>query len=509
MSDDEEENFSGEEENVRLVIRCRPLSDLEQTLQNACVINTTEADKKVVQVTLSERNATSFRCNRYFDYSTNQAQFFDKSGVKNLITKAVEGFSVTMFAYGQTGAGKTHTMVGGGNTEGGKASTIQTNDGIIPRRYLPGTGCVCGDAYRPYSVHPAVCARVLACSLTVPSPPAATIATAVTVRAPVTVRPRPATRTHPRPASVPPASSAHFIFKLIKQGYQGIDFVVKASCIEIYNNQVRDLLSSAVGDSNGFGYGGGGSSASDSRAILHVRESPKGFYVENMSIAVCESAKTLHRIMTKVFENRKVANTRYNSLSSRSHCILNIYVESTPAEAHTAPKKYGKISMVDLAGSERLKDNEQADTGTRKETGHINRSLYVLGKVIAAMNSRAVSKRVVPFRDSALTKLLMDSLGGHSSSLMIACCSPASSQVCGCETRRPMWRPCWLCVSGLSRVCVRPTTCQLFRAYTIREGLVPAELARVGRRRRSSPRVGYWPDRVAEQRAALEARSSV
>jgi hypothetical protein len=82
-------------------------------------------------------------------------------------------------------------------------------------------------------------------------------------------------------------------------------------------------------------------------------------------------------------------------------------------------KKYGKISFVDLAGSERLKESKSKG-GMVKETGNINKSLFTLGKVISSLSERRVNKKHIPYRDSKLTMLLMDSLGGTSKALMIA-----------------------------------------------------------------------------------------
>jgi hypothetical protein len=95
-------------------------------------------------------------------------------------------------------------------------------------------------------------------------------------------------------------------------------------------------------------------------------------------------------------------------------------------EDGTSLKKYGKVSFVDLAGSERLKESKSKGRMI-KETGNINKSLFTLGKVISSLSERKVNKKHIPYRDSKLTMLLMDSLGGTSKALMIACVSPAES----------------------------------------------------------------------------------
>lgn len=127
---------------------------------------------------------------------------------------------------------------------------------------------------------------------------------------------------------------------------------------------------------------------------------------------------------------------------------LTFYIESEETVDSDPYIKFGKISFVDLAGSERLKDTQGEYAGSQqdfqatfrsrarmkgdemlKETGNINKSLFTLGKVISALGdaSKSTAPHYVPYRDSKLTKLLMDSLGGSSKALMFACCSPAGS----------------------------------------------------------------------------------
>eukprot|EP00879_Flechtneria_rotunda_P018559 GHRR01019473.1.p1 GENE.GHRR01019473.1~~GHRR01019473.1.p1 ORF type:complete len:720 (+),score=272.03 GHRR01019473.1:2217-4376(+) len=132
-------------------------------------------------------------------------------------------------------------------------------------------------------------------------------------------------------------------------------------------------------------------------------------------------------------KHRKVGSHRLNTESSRSHSIMTIYCDATPTDPTSydyGTMRYGKLSFVDLAGSERVKDSMSEGT-MMKETININKSLSVLGKVISTLAERdaAGTTAHVPYRDSKLTKLLMDSLGGSALTLMIACCSPSSLQV--------------------------------------------------------------------------------
>ena len=130
-------------------------------------------------------------------------------------------------------------------------------------------------------------------------------------------------------------------------------------------------------------------------------------------------------------KNRHHGSHELNKDSSRSHSILTVYLISeikNMSDGHVF-KKYGKVSFVDLAGSERLKESKSEGTMV-KETGNINKSLFTLGKVISMLAApekmAKKDKQYIPYRDSKLTMLLMDSLGGTSKALMIACISPSS-----------------------------------------------------------------------------------
>lgn len=186
-------------------------------------------------------------------------------------------------------------------------------------------------------------------------------------------------------------------------------YYVKAAFMEIYNEQVRDLLNPSSG-------------------VLHCRWNIKsGFFVEDLLIVDCTNIDDLIAVLHEGIGNRKTGSHELNSDSSRSHSILLVYVISEiRAEDGHAFKKFGKMCFVDLAGSERLKESKSKGTMV-KETGNINRSLFTLGKVIVALADKKRTKSHIPYRDSKLTMLLMDSLGGVSKALMIACVSPASS----------------------------------------------------------------------------------
>jgi len=145
-------------------------------------------------------------------------------------------------------------------------------------------------------------------------------------------------------------------------------------------------------------------------------------------IVDCTSIDDLIAVLHEGMRNRKTGSHELNKDSSRSHSILMIYFISEITEAGHAIKRYGKTYFVDLAGSERLKESKSTG-GMVKETGNINKSLFILGKVISELGDkrkRGLNPHI-PYRDSKLTMVLMDSLGGSSKAIMIACVSPANA----------------------------------------------------------------------------------
>ncbi|XP_037749777.1 kinesin-like protein KIF13B isoform X2 [Chelonia mydas] len=191
-------------------------------------------------------------------------------------------------------------------------------------------------------------------------------------------------------------------------------FKVEVSYLEIYNEKVRDLL-----DPKG------------SRQSLKVREhNVFGPYVDGLSKLAVASYKDIESLMSEGNKSRTVAATNMNEESSRSHAVFKIILTHTlyDVQSGTSGEKVGKLSMVDLAGSERATKTGAA--GDRlKEGSNINKSLTTLGLVISALADQAAGKnknKFVPYRDSVLTWLLKDSLGGNSKTAMVATVSPAA-----------------------------------------------------------------------------------
>ncbi|KAI5287179.1 Kinesin, partial [Ascosphaera acerosa] len=268
-----------------------------------------------------------------------------------------EGYHTCIFAYGQTGAGKSYTMMG-----------TPDQPGLIPR--------TCQD-----------------------------------------------------------------LFERIADGaeqHPHVTYAVRVSYFEVYNEHVRDLL--APGGSSGGSGGGGGAAGAGSTCYLKVRESPTdGPYVKDLTEIPVRSLPEIMRCIRKGDAARTTASTKMNDTSSRSHAVFTVTLKQIQHDLATdeTTERTARIRLVDLAGSERAKATEA--TGERlREGSNINRSLATLGRVMKALATSSSSRpsspskqhrkakdAVVPYRDSVLTYLLKDSLGGNSKTAMIACISPA------------------------------------------------------------------------------------
>ena len=330
-------------DNVRVVVRCRPMNENERTRNDRQVLFVEDSGNAVTLRAPGgggRETVKNYRFNMCFLPKTTQEQFFASCGIRNLLDSALNGYAATVFAYGQTGSGKTFTISGIEERISDETSGSQW-DGLIPR-------------------------------------------------------------------------SVRYAFEHIsKLSGNGTTYSVRASFAEIYNEQVYDLLNLQSGP-------------------LQVRWNIRnGFFVQDLFVVECENTSDVMAVVKEGHRNRRVGSHELNMDSSRSHSLLTLHLESEsidPDDGHTMVK-FGKMVFCDLAGSERLKQT-QSDGVTLTETGAINLSLFTLGKVITALGSKNSSKKdskFIPYRDSKLTKLLMDSLGGSCLSLMVACCSPSEA----------------------------------------------------------------------------------
>lgn len=333
--------MSGTSDNVRVVVRCRPLlEDLEANEENVVKIGN---NRQSIQV-----NGRQFTYDTVFNPGANQTEIYHDAA-RHIVDCVLQGyngkkillgqnrclfslFTGTIFAYGQTGTGKTFT-----------------SSGIMEHAF-------------------------------------------------------------------------EHIFDHISHSDVRHKFLVRASFYEIYNEDIRDLLVTS---------GGGNKTTSDGKKkstttkSLELKETPDGnVVIKDLSCFVVNNVADLKRLKKAGDKQRAFGSTKMNQRSSRSHTIFTITIETEVAtdKPEMSTVRVGKFHLIDLAGSER-----QAKTGTTglrlKEAAKINLSLTSLSLVIAALTDPKAT--FVPYRNSKLTRILSDSLGGNSKTLLIACIGPA------------------------------------------------------------------------------------
>ena len=197
--------------------------------------------------------------------------------------------------------------------------------------------------------------------------------------------------------------------KKIKQNNDNIEFKVYCSYIEIYNENIHDLLT-------------------DSNFLKLIDDKKYGVIVAGAKKVIIDNFETGIEIKNFGEENRKYRETLFNEYSSRSHCIFQIFIESfeIKEENDITTNKYSCLNLIDLAGSERINEYESKNV-TTGETGYINKSLFVLAHVINKLAENNQGKKIhIPYRDSKLTRLLSQALGGNSLTTIICTVSPAA-----------------------------------------------------------------------------------
>eukprot|EP00440_Ansanella_granifera_P022989 gb/GFBE01024968.1/.p1 GENE.gb/GFBE01024968.1/~~gb/GFBE01024968.1/.p1 ORF type:complete len:792 (+),score=272.25 gb/GFBE01024968.1/:1-2376(+) len=314
-------------ECVKVVVRVRPLSSKEISEGREVIV---QMDTKRGVAVLkkpggSDREAKDFTFDAVFDATMSQQHIFDETAV-DILDSVLDGFNGTIFAYGQTGAGKSHTMTG---PQDGPAEL----QGLLPRSF-------------------------------------------------------------------------NHIFSTIATASQNTKYLVRGSYLEIYNEEIRDLLSK------------------NPKERCELKDSQNsGVYVKDLSAFVVNSVAEMDQVLQAGLANRAVSATNMNETSSRSHSIFMITVEQCATDAAGEGHiRVGKLNMVDLAGSER--QSKTGATGERlKEATKINLSLSALGNVISALVDGKSAH--IPYRDSKLTRLLQDSLGGNTKTVMVANLGPA------------------------------------------------------------------------------------
>ncbi|XP_075755717.1 kinesin-like protein KIF19 isoform X3 [Pelodiscus sinensis] len=200
------------------------------------------------------------------------------------------------------------------------------------------------------------------------------------------------------------------LFKAIEATSENMDYTVSMSYLEIYNEVIRDLLNPSSG-------------------FLDLREDARGsIQIAGITEVSTTNAQEIMQLLTKGNKERTQEPTTANKTSSRSHAVLQVTVkQKSRVKDINEELRVGRLFMVDLAGSERAAQQTQNHGKRMKEGAHINRSLLALGNCISALSEKGGSRgQYVNFRDSKLTRLLKDSLGGNSRTVMIAHISPAS-----------------------------------------------------------------------------------
>ena len=199
-----------------------------------------------------------------------------------------------------------------------------------------------------------------------------------------------------------------YLFKILSSKYFQDEYIIKLSYIEIYNENIIDLLNNE----------------NNSQSLMIIEDPFKGVYCPNAKEYIINNSLELKKIISQGNKRRTMAPTNQNKFSSRSHAILQISLErkSFNEEKKNFDIYYSKFLMVDLAGSER----GGIEKGKRREEGaNINKSLFTLGSCINILSDKNKSGKFIPYRDSKLTRLLKDSLGGNILTVMLVCVSPA------------------------------------------------------------------------------------
>ena len=348
ITNNENTNQNNDEENITCYVRCRPLNSRELELNANCI----EISKDQKSIKLKNNNERNYAYDKIFSSETDQKTIFNEIGLP-LVKKFLAGYNSTIFAYGQTGAGKTHTIIGPLES---LFDDKNENFGLIPN--------ILNFLFEKKE------------------------------------------------------EAINIIKESTKEKLEKVDYTLTCSCIEIYNEQLIDLLNNNT-------------QFDKSDEILKIREDPKkGMYIENLTEQEINSAKKAKELLISGFKNRHVASTSMNHESSRSHLIYTLFL-STKLELGDGILKMrsSRLHLVDLAGSERQKYTNT--TGQRiKEAGNINKSLSILGNVINAVIEFNEGKtKFVPFRDSKLTYYLKDSIGGNSKTVIIGNISQSFIQI--------------------------------------------------------------------------------
>ncbi|KAJ7971578.1 Kinesin-like protein [Quillaja saponaria] len=328
--------------NVQVLLRCRPFSEEELRSNAPQVVSCNEYNREVAvsQSIAGKHIDRVFTFDKVFGTSAQQKDLYEQAVIP-IVNEVLEGFNCTIFAYGQTGTGKTYTMEGEcKRSKSGPNGELPTEAGVIPR-------------------------------------------------------------------------AVKQIFDTLES--QNAEYSVKVTFLELYNEEITDFLAPEE----------------ISKVVLEEKQKKQlplmedgkgGVLVRGLEEEIVTSASEIFTLLERGSAKRRTAETFLNKQSSRSHSLFSITIhikEATPEGEELI--KCGKLNLVDLAGSENI-SRSGAREGRAREAGEINKSLLTLGRVINALVEHLGH---IPYRDSKLTRLLRDSLGGRTKTCIIATVSPA------------------------------------------------------------------------------------
>jgi kinesin family protein 5 len=195
------------------------------------------------------------------------------------------------------------------------------------------------------------------------------------------------------------------IFNRIDNSNENTEYTVKVSMVEIYMERIKDLLD-------------------PTKVNMQIKaDKQRGIFIQDVTERYIASEEEVYEIMLIGNDNRAIASTKMNNESSRSHSLFLMTVTQTNLDDNSV--KSGKLYLVDLAGSEKV-GKTGASGQTLNEAKGINKSLSTLGKVIKALTEKKKSGGFVPYRESKLTRMLSESLGGNAKTALIITCSPST-----------------------------------------------------------------------------------
>jgi kinesin family protein 3/17 len=342
-------------EVLQVFVRVRPPISKEVKFENAVTVSGQNIALR------SEKYNVSCKYNRVFDEIDDQETVF--ANIQPLLSTVLNGYNACIFAYGQTSAGKSHTMLGPNGGTHAAFDMSKDQWGVIPR-------------------------------------------------------------------------AAEYLFgEMYKAADEGnLSYKVKASFVQIYNENLYDLLKESS-TQNADNKGSSSFAKTGDRNQLKIRETPKPrrkgslgdqheVYISGLSEFRVQTEEDVMQLVEVGTKNRTTRSTDYNETSSRSHAILQLTFEIekfSPSGQRILIRS--KLSLVDLAGSEKMQLSTDVSSESKhlRELTSINQSLSSLGNVIAALST---NKGHIPYRDSKLTRLLQDSLGGNTRTIILACIAP-------------------------------------------------------------------------------------